>query len=362
MTILDRYYGTRLLAALLKTTLALVMLFMLIDLLTTRKDQIVRNDIPWSLVAYYYAMSIPQILAKYQIGALAMLAAALLVLGNAAQNNEVTAALGAGIPLVRLVRAPVFLAMALAVVMFFVQDTVGVAANQRLDHLYERYFTKKLQTKRPGVSWARLSGKWTCHIMKFNRLALTGEDVFIHSRGEGPLEQIEARRIFWDPDTRRWMIEDGWWSVMAPDTERTNVVERITRRPAPFKEPPEELFALEDSPDTKTAGELLADIHRGESYGVPVNASWTDFHAKFSQPALCAVMIWLAIPFAMRLRKGGLAIGFGVSVAIGLAYLIVFQVAMALGHLDRLPPPMAAWFANAVFLALGLVLFRKTAT
>ena len=73
-------------------------------------------------------------------------------------------------------------------------------------------------------------------------------------------------------------------------------------------------------------------------------------------------MIWLAIPFAMRLRRGGLAISFGASIAVAISFLILFVIGMTLGHVDRLPPLAAAWLANGVFLAIGLVLFYRTPT
>jgi len=364
MTLLDRYFGKRVLSTFFKTVLALIALFILIDLLTTRRNQIVKNDIPWGIVAAYYAVSTPGLMLKYQIGALSVLISTLLVFGNAAQANEITAALAGGISLGRLTRVPVLVAAGLAILMFFMQETIGVVAGRRMEELNARYFSLKDQSERPGISWTRLNGKWTCHITKFNRKALTGEDVFIHSRarGGGTLEQIDARRIFWEPDTRQWMLEDGVWSVMTPSSEWDNTETRISQQPAPFTVSPEEIFAFEQPPETKTAANLLQDIHRGERYGMPVSSAWTDFHAKFSQPALCFVMIWLAIPFAMRVRRGGLAIGFGISIVIALAYLILFQISMGLGHIDRLSPLIAAWLADMVFLAVGIVLFHRTAT
>ena len=58
----------------------------------------------------------------------------------------------------------------------------------------------------------------------------------------------------------------------------------------------------------------------------------------------------------------GSGIGFGVAVAIGLAYLSIFYAGIGLGYLDKLPPALAAWLANAVFSALGIVLFKRSAT
>lgn len=362
MTILDRYFGVRILSTLFKTLVSLVLIFVLIDLLTHRRSDIFKYDVPWHVVLLYYTAFVPQMLCKFQMAAMAMLISALLVFGNAAQENEVTAALAGGISLRRLVRVPVLIAALLAVAVFAMEETIGAKANRTVEDIEARYFSKSTKNKRPAVSWANLAGDWTCHVMKFNRVALTGENVLMHSIRDDTVEQIQARRIFWDPEKNRWILEDGLWSIFDPNQEWQREGFRITQWPAPMVEPPDQLFALEEPADTKNAAQLLADIRRAEHYGVPTHGPWTEFHAKFAQPALGFIMIWLAIPFAMRLRRGGLAIGFGVSIAIALAYLILFRVTMGLGLVGRLSPPVAAWLANAVFFAIGLVLFRRTPT
>lgn len=359
MTTLDRYFGARLVMTLFKTIAALLFVFILIDLLTQRRADISKYDIPWNVVLQYYASMMPTILCEYQVGALSLLLAALLVLGAAAQNNEVTAALAGGISLWRLVRMPVLLAALLAVAIFVMQETVGVSAAHRIDDLRSHYFSKNIQAKRPGVTWPRLAGEWTCHIMKFNRTALTGENVLMHSTRKDAQEQIQARRIYWEPATRQWMLEDGGWYRFPPEEVQIEV-ERIKQCPAPIRETPEELFALEQTPEQKTVARLRADITRAEALNMPVGRHYTDLYAKFSQPFLSFVMIWLAIPFAIRLRRGGLAIGFGISAAIAVLYLMVSRSAMGLGHYERISPFAAAWMANIVFFIVGLVLFRKS--
>ncbi len=362
MTILDRYFGARVLSTFLKTVVSLVLLFVLVDLLTHRRSDIDRYDVPWGVVITYYAARVPDILYRYQVAALSVLVSGLLVLGNAAQNNEITAALTGGISLWRLVRMPIVVAAGIAVALFAAQDTFGARANVQVKKLEERYFPSSAQYKRNGVSFPRLAGGWTCHMMKFNRTALTGEGILMHSFRDDAVEQILARRMYWDETAHKWFIEDGGWLVLDPKKDWQGPVNRITRQEAPIQESPEDLFALEEPADTKNAATLLSDIRRAEARGMPVAASWTDFYAKFAQPALCFVIIGLAIPFAMRIRRGGLAIGFGVSISMALAYLVVFRIAMSLGHAGRLSPPLAAWLANLMFLALGLFLIRKTPT
>lgn len=362
VTLLDGHYGARLVAALLKVVLGLTALFIFIDLLTHRRTEIAEHGVPFSVVLRYYVLFIPYILYSFQVGALATLVAALLVLGNAAQNNEVTAALAGGISLRRFARMPVFVAALVSLAVFALQESAGVRANRKVQAIEQRYFSRNMEQMREGISWPRLEGGWTCHILKFNRIALTGEHVFMHNLAAGGIEQIQARRIYWDEDRRTWMIEDGRAFRFDPAQGILEESRVIRQEPAPLAESPAQLFALDQPAETKSIGQLAADIRHAARRGIPVQRPRVDWHAKFAQPALPFVMIWLAIPFALRIRRGGVAIGFGVSIAIALSYLMLFRVSMMLGHMGQLPPIVAAWLANAVFLATGLVLFHRTPT
>ncbi len=362
MTILDRYLARRFIGVMIRFMLAMLLLFIIIDFLTARQYDISRYDVPPRIVFLYYLAYTPTLLFQFQTTALAVLVAGLMVLGRAAQDQEITAALAGGISLRRIARAPIFLALVIAVGAFFFEDTLGVQAAQTTNRIEQEYFTQFVRREMKGVSWAHLSGGWTCHILKFNRKALTGQDVYIHAIGRDRVEEIRAQRIFWDDARRQWLIEDGRRFTFDPTQEWEQSVERITQISAPFTEAPEELFSLEERTGRKSAQALATDLRRAERLGMQVNPYWVDYHAKFSRPALAFIMIWLAISFAMRLRRGGIAIGFGVSAAVTLAYLLLFYVGIGLGYLDKIPPLAAAWMANAVFAVVAWFLFHRTPT
>jgi lipopolysaccharide export system permease protein len=311
-------------------------------------------------VAQYYLLFTPHMI--YQVAPLALLVSALLVLGECAQHNEVTATLAGGVSLRRFSRMPILVALALAVGLFAMEQVWGAAATRKAIEVENTYFSRNPDIAREGVSWANLGGRWTCHVVgKFNRIALTGEEVLLSSIRDDAVEQIEADRIFWDEEREEWMLEDGRWFTFDPGISSASE-RRITQCPAPFSETPDELFALEKPSDTKSVSQLADAIRSAQSRAMPVGRLWADYHAKFSWPALSFVMIGLAIPFALRLRRGGLAISFGASIAIAMVYLLIYYVSMSLGHAERLPPAVAAWAANAIFLTAGLVLFVKTPT
>lgn len=362
MTLLDRYLARRFITTLFKVLLALILLVSVIDLVATRQEDISKYQIPFTTVLMYYITFVPTILFEYQAAAVSVLISGLMVLGNAAQNNEITALLAGGVSLGRIARAPVAMAFLLAVAVFFIQESYGVRATEIHTAVEEEYFSKVSGKTRFGISWTNLGDGWTCHVLKFNERANSGQDVFLHAIRTDHVEEIRVKRIFWDAAQSRWLLEDGRWAKFDRSNQWETASQRITQCVAPFQESPEELFALSKPAQAKTTRQLSADIKRARRLGIPVQKQLVNYHLKFSQPALCFVIIWLAFPFAMKLRRGGITLGFGVSIGVAMAYLLVFAVSVGLGYMGKLPPYVAAWSASVLFLTLGILLFRRTPT
>lgn len=361
MTLYDRYLTKRMFGLIFRILISIVLLYIAIDFLSQRGKDFRNYGVPVDVAFQYYLTFIPTILFEYQAAALAVLVAGLMVLGKAAQDSEITAILAGGVSLYRIIFAPVLVSLVAAIAAFAVQETLGVTATATARKIEDEYFSRMVHdSNRAPVSWANLEDTWTCHVLKFNRTALKGQYVYMHAIEDGVVQEIRADRIYWDEDEKAWFLEDGRWARFGADWDLQ--VDRITKMRAPFTEAPDELFALEESADTKSAQTLAADLKHAAELGIPVDRYWVDYHAKFARPALSFIMIFLAIPFAMRLRRGGVAVGFGLSIAIGLGYLLLFMLGMGLGYMELLPPVLAAWLANACFFVLGMVLLYRTPT
>lgn len=362
---LDSHLTRRLLFAVSAAMVALLLLFVVIDVLTHRRSDILLNDVPASTVGLYYLLLVPRMLLDYHLGALATLLATLFVLGSAAQHNEFTALHSCGVPLRRIARAPLLIAAAVSFLLLLMGETFGPASARAALAIEEQYFGKHTRgsfAERPGISWSNLSGGWTCHIDKFNRVALTGEHVLMLKRRDTEHEMIRARRMYWDPQDGEWILEDAIWTVFFPEKGMAVKVRRVTQEPAPLDETPEELFAPFEDTATRNAAGLRGVMENASRKGMPLTRLKVDYYTKFSKPILPLVMIWLAVPFASRARRGGLSMGFGVSIALGISYLLVFSACQNLGYAGHVTPFMGAWLANFAFLIAGTALFTRTPT
>lgn len=362
MTHIDRYLVGRFGWTWVRTLIAVVLLFVFIDLLTHRREEILEHDAPPDVVAMYYLCITPELLRDFQVAAIAMLVSTFLVIGRAAQANEITAMLASGIGLHRFIRWPALLALGIAVGVFVVGETVGIAAAARADEIEKRYFGESLRRDRPGKSWANLDGGWKLHVRKFNQAALTGEDALFINLGDDQVQQIEVDRIFWDPDKDQWLLEDGNWSVFYPEENMSVETRPVTQEAAPLAESPDMLISVLDDPASETLPSLRQQIDTARERNIPVHRAEVNYHARFAAPTLTFVMMWIGLPFALKLRRGGLAVSLAASVGIGLAYLVVYAGAIGLGEIGRLEPVTAAWLANVLFAAAGAGLTLRATT
>jgi lipopolysaccharide export system permease protein len=70
-------------------------------------------------------------------------------------------------------------------------------------------------------------------------------------------------------------------------------------------------------------------------------------------------VVLFGVPFASIRRRGGLAIDFGVCVAVTFIYLGFMKTSQVFGYNGDLSPLFTAWLANLIFLVLAIInLFR----
>ena len=81
-----------------------------------------------------------------------------------------------------------------------------------------------------------------------------------------------------------------------------------------------------------------------------------EIHKKFSIPFACIIFVLLGAPIGMMVRKGGIGIGFGVSVGFFLLYYLFLISGEELADRGLLSPFWAMWLPNVVMGAIGVYL------
>ncbi|MBC8018267.1 MAG: LPS export ABC transporter permease LptF [Verrucomicrobia bacterium] len=84
----------------------------------------------------------------------------------------------------------------------------------------------------------------------------------------------------------------------------------------------------------------------------------SELHSRFAFPFASLVFAVVAVPLGMQNRRSGKSAGFATSIGILLAYYVVQSLLRTLAEKGNLPPALALWLPNMIFLGLGWYLLR----
>lgn len=362
MKTIDKYYLSSWLRTFLRVLIALTFLYIVVDFFATRQESVSKYDVPLIVIVQYYLFSLPKIYFQYHFLPASMMLTTFLVWGRSAQEGEISALLSGGIRFLRITLSVLAAGVLIAISSFFIEDTAGVWCAEQFQNLEKIYFSYHISDTKSGVSWTNLSDGWTCHILRFNREAMTGRDVVIHRIREDRIDEIRAKYIWWDESQKKWFIEEGRHFILFPKKEMEQEVVRITQIPAPFKETPETLFALDLPQELKTWRQFREELQRARQFGIPTYKYEVDWYTRIARPTSALIMLLLALPLSVLWKKGGFILSFGVTAITALCYMLCFVLFTGLGYLEVLPPFISAWSANILFFFISLIIWKKCPT
>ena len=159
----------------------------------------------------------------------------------------------------------------------------------------------------------------------------------------------------------RWVYERGW----ERDLHRTAIANYhsfevatyadLSETPSYFKKEVKQYSEMNYE-------ELRRYIRDLQQSGFDVVRLRVQLHKKLSYPLITLVMAILAVPFALSSGKKGAVTGVAVAVGIAVVYTVVSRLFEAMGDLSQLPPAIAAWSPDLVFMMLGGYLILKVPT
>ena len=84
----------------------------------------------------------------------------------------------------------------------------------------------------------------------------------------------------------------------------------------------------------------------------------TELHSRYAFPFAALVFAVVAMPLGIQNRRSGKSAGFSTSIAILLAYYVLLSLLRTLAEKGILPPGLAMWLPNMIFLTVGWALLR----
>jgi LPS export ABC transporter permease LptG/LPS export ABC transporter permease LptF len=358
--ILDRYLLRELLVFMAIGLAVAATVFVVIDLLQTL-DRYIRIKPPLVYVFEHFVYRVPA--ALHDGLPVVMLVATIFLFLALTRAHELTAMKAAGMSLYRVATPVLVLAGGVAVAAFLFQELLLPRLNELGDEVdrvkIRGQLPRHLQSRER--LWLRTADSrfYRVELLHPGTSDLYGVTVLEIEQASFRLQsRLDARRAHWTPDG--WELTDGAFREFGPRGEVQTIPFALTA--IDLREEIDDFTKIHKPIGAMSYRELRDYITRLETTGFQVKKYMVELYSKIAFPLVNLIMVVVAIPFSLQSPRGGRLFGVALAIAIMAGYLVVHYVALAFARADLLPPLLAAWTANIIFLGLGTSLFLRART
>lgn len=317
-------------------------------------DNFMEVGVPVSRAFLYLAYKLPLIVV--QMTPLGVLLAVLITFGIMGKNNELVALRSGGISLASLA-GPIFrCGVGATIFMILLAEGVAPLMTDRANHIWlEEVRKENLTTTKRKDIWLK-GEQLILHISVYNSKTAIAKGITVNrfDREFRLVERVDAKRGRYDKD--KWRLEDGIVQKYDPDSGKTTVKPFSSYRTS-LSFTPDSLSQATPRAEEMSFMQLYHYIKRVEAEGYDAGQYRVDLHTKIAFPFLCIIMSLMGAGLAARGKiREGLAISITYGIGIAFFYWIVFSFCVSLGYAGMLPPLIAAWGVNIIFISFSAFL------
>ncbi|MEO8294155.1 MAG: LptF/LptG family permease [Gemmatimonadota bacterium] len=310
-------------------------------------------------IALSYFYSIPENVSLVMPAA--VLFATVFTVGSLGRYSELTAAKAGGQSFYRLM-LPIFLASIGATLLAVVVGELAPGSTARMNEI-QNPDKDRSQVARYNFVYRANQG-WVYTIGSLDLATQTLRNLVLERQGDGsdyPDLAIIADSASWNPATLNWNVWKGT-SRFVRSQAKEQAFSFNSMKLNVMKETPADLLVEPKAPEEMRYSELGRYIEALRRSGNEVDKLVVEQALKLALPVTCIVIAIFGAPLAVTSPRSGTAMGIAIALGTTVVFLMMAQIAKAVGAGGVVNPYVAAWFPNVLFLAAGAVLLRRVQT
>ena len=359
MSIISRYLATSFFKTWAMALLGFMVLYTAIDFLEKIGD-FMSKGIGLKTILVFFGAQMPKVVVL--MVPVATLVGVLITLAIMARASEIVAFKAGGVSLFRLSAPIAVSSLLICLLVFFLSDVVSPRTTAVANSIWQGQVKDRLDTSTVVQDVWLKDVRLIQHFASYDEadgevmgitLVFTDDEMYLARR-------VEAKSgRFIQGQLRLNEVEEKIYGL--PGTGRTRSF-KLNRHNVlilnDWPPPPPGLGRVDQSSDELSVAQLWRTIDRLRAEGFNPVKQRVDLQFKFSFALLSFIMVVVGLPIGFWKEKGGsVALGLAIGLVLSFAYLITMELARSLGYAGLLPPIVAAWLPNLLFLLLGAYLF-----
>ncbi|MBI9091594.1 MAG: LPS export ABC transporter permease LptG [Desulfobacterium sp.] len=357
MSILHRYWLKEFVKFFLVVQLAILCIFVAVDYLSNM-DEFLNSSITLMGALGYVLLKLPFMFV--QLTPAAIVLAVIVVFGLMNKNNELLALKGSGVSVYYLVKPAAAVGVVLAVMMFFLGETLVPVTMARANYLKYSVIRndQRLYMAREDI-WIK-SGRTIAHFKYFDPSdkALKGITLTFFDDDFKMKTRVDAEKGTYE--NGEWVFSNLLEQIF-DKASGESIVNFHDSKAFALDLLPEDLKAVAKKSDEMSFTDLAAYVKKVEGEGYDATTYRVDLYGKTAFPFICLIMAITGAATGMRSAiKERMPLGIGIGICVSFLYWIIYGFCTSLGYGKMLPPLVSAWAANLFFICFSLIYLINT--
>ena len=354
ITTIDRYIIKKFIGTYVVALLLIIGIVIIFDL-SEKVDKFVTNQAPLKLIIFqYYANFIPYFVNMFS--PMFVFITVIFFTSKMAANTEIIAILAGGISFKRLMW-PYFVSAAAIVVFSLILNLYVIPpCNKGRLAFEQKYVKKKYENFARNVHYQISPGNFL-YVQSFAPSNNTAYGFSLETiEGHDIVSKLSATEARWDSTAQGWQLKDY---VLRTFEDGIETVKTGNGLDTVLAITVEDFYRRRNTVQTLPDGQLRRLIRDQKVRGdKDVMFSLIEQNERWAMPFAAFILTLIGVSLSSVKRRGGIGLNLGIGIALSFSYILFLRFAQMFVYSGSLPPFIALWLPNVLYLGIAIYLYR----
>jgi lipopolysaccharide export system permease protein len=351
MLILDRYFIREVFKFLGIILVTVISIFLAVEFFE-KIDDFIEAGVSMQRAAAYFLLRIPYVLTL--LFPLAIFLSALIALGLMNKRNELLALRSGGVSMTFFLRSLLSLGLLFSLMHFMLSEILVPISSSKANQMYTREVDKKeaLASKEKNI-WIK-GNRRISHIKYYNpsTQTISGITLYYFDEKFTLIRQVDAASATFKDG--KWTFQHILEQALSPETGEYNIA-LYDQWDGTLEILPEDFEEVAKKSEEMNVLELWEYIDTVEKESYDATRYRVDLQAKMALPFVNLILCVLALGIGVKRKyKDNLFTVIAMGIGVAFLYWALNSFCLSLGYGGVLPPIVAAWAANCVFVCASV--------
>jgi lipopolysaccharide export system permease protein len=335
--------------------LTLIILVSVVFDITEKLDDFISRHAPWREIVFdYYVNFIPNFANLFT--PLFVFIAVIFFTGKMAMQTEIVAILNSGVSFRRLMLPYILCATLIASLNFYFNGWVIPHSNKTRLEFENKYINNPAQFKDRNFH-RQISPGVFLYIETYNTRMNIGTHFSIEKIKNGNrYYYLNSDQVTWDSIKQNWRIDNYY--IRTVDGMKENLTGGM-RMDTVLPISPKDFKRRDDVIDAMDSPSLNAFIHEQELQGsAKINTYLNEKYRRIAGPFSTFILTLIGLSLSSRKVRGGIGLQIGIGMLLSFTYILFMQITKVFSESSLIPPLVAMWLPNVIFLGIAFLLVR----